>query len=236
MSLQRKKNETAPKTVELTQVALPQKGEIEELEPEENLTTRFLQKREAQLDRRTLQVAQALIKAGFKVTDPRLAVIEEIVEFNREFEITELAQRLEARADFKPGIASVFRAVKLFTELGLLQRVHSADGCHRYGLVRGHNHQVICRCCERTVEFEGCDFQELTGFLEQQTGFQMEGHWIEFFGLCGECRRATSDNSTVEKVGNLNVIKPLPPHEHHLANDLERSGPLSVRAVSQTPV
>ena len=208
----------------------------EDLEPAENLTTRFLQKREAHLDRHTLRLAQALIKAGFKVTDPRLAVIEEIVGFDHEFEITELAQRLEGRPDFKPGIASVFRSVKLFTELGLLQKVHSADGCHRYGLVRGHNHQVICRCCDRTVEFEGCDFQALTGFLEAQTGFRLEGHWIEFFGLCRQCREAASNTSGIEKVGDLNLIKPLPPHEHHSDNSDERTAPLSVRTVSQNPV
>ena len=139
---------------------------------EANLTTRFLRQRENRLDRQTLSLAQALIKAGFKVTDPRLAVIEEIVSFNREFEINELAERLAQRPDFKPGIASVFRSVKLLNDLGLLQRVHSGDGCHRYGLVHGHNHQIVCRCCERTFEFEGCDFSVLTDFLENPDWLQ----------------------------------------------------------------
>ncbi len=212
------------------------------LEPEdfdgepENLTTRFLQKRENRLDRQTLRLAQALIKAGFKVTDPRLAVIEEIVSFNREFEINELTERLEKRPDFKPGIASIFRAVKLLTELGLLQRLHSGDGCHRYGLARGHNHQIICRCCDRTVEFEGCDFSTLTDFLEKQSGFRLEGHWIEFYGLCQDCGRVAPAGSDAIKAGNLNLVKSLPPHEHHPEVAASRPTPLSVREVSQNPV
>ena len=196
------------------------------------ITTRFLRERENRLDRQTLRLAQALIKAGFKVTDPRLAVIEEIVNFNREFEITELAKRFEARSDFKPGIASVFRTVKLLAELGLLQRVHTGDGCHRYGLVRGHNHQVICRCCDRSIEFEGCDFTDLTSFLEKQTGFKLEGHWMEFFGLCPDCRQAEVEISRREGL----PVTPLAPHEHHNSEESARPAPLNVSAVSQTPV
>lgn len=196
------------------------------------ISTRFLRERENRLDRQTLRLAQALIKAGFKVTDPRLAIIEEIVDFNREFEITELAKRLEARSDFKPGIASVFRTVKLLAELGLLQRVHTGDGCHRYGLVRGHNHQVICRCCDQTIEFEGCDFTDLTSFLEKQTGFKLEGHWMEFFGLCPDCRQAEIEITRREGL----PVTPLAPHKHHNSEESARPAPLNVSAVSQTPV
>src|SRR4051812_34060292 len=49
--------------------------EITDLSGDDNgleVSTRFLRGRENQLDRQTLRLAQALIEAGFKVTDPRL--------------------------------------------------------------------------------------------------------------------------------------------------------------------
>lgn len=194
----------------------------------EEVSTRFLRERENRLDRQTLRLAQALIRAGFKVTDPRLAILEEVVRFNREFEITELAERLEKRSGFKPGIASVFRTVKLLTELGLLQRLHTGDGCHRYGLIHTHNHQVICRCCERAVEFEGCDFTALTSFLEKQTGFKLEGHWMEFYGLCTDCRAAAVEGRGVP-------VAPLAPHSHSDTDEEIQRIPLNVSNISQVP-
>lgn len=204
----------------------------EDISQEQEVSTRFLRDRENRLDRQTLRLAQALIEAGFKVTDPRLAIIEEIVGFRHDFEVPELAEHIEQRPGFKPGIASVFRTVKLLTELGLLQRVHSSDGCHRYELIRGHNHQVTCRCCDRTIEFEGCDFTELTGFLEKQTGFKLEGHWMEFFGLCPTCREAALP--AVPKSGL--AVLPLTPHEHTKNTEIEEPATrLNVSSISQNP-
>lgn len=221
-----KKNKPAPENLELTDTS------IEDNSQEQEVSTRFLRDRENRLDRQTLRLAQALIEAGFKVTDPRLAIIEEIVNFRHEFEVTDLAEHIEKRPGFKPGIASVFRTVKLLTELGLLQRVHTSDGCHRYELIRGHNHQLVCRCCDRTIEFEGCDFTELTGFLEKQTGFKLEGHWMEFFGLCPTCRDAALP--TVQKTGL--PVSPLVPHEHAQQIETEeRPTPLNVSGISQNP-
>jgi Fur family ferric uptake transcriptional regulator len=200
---------------------------------EQEISTRFLRGRENQLDRQTLRLAQALIEAGFKVTDPRLTIIEEIVNFRHGFEINDLTEIIEKRPGARPGVASVFRTVKLLTELGLLQRVHTSDGCHRYELIRGHNHQVVCRCCDQTIEFEGCDFTALTAFLEKQTGFKLEGHWMEFFGLCQTCREAALP--TPQKLGL--PVSPLGPHDHARHDDQTEEQParLNVSAISQNP-
>src|SRR5438128_2364370 len=106
-----KKNKPAPETLVLTDPSIEDNSQ--------EVSTRFLRDRENRLDRQTLRLAQDLIEAGFKVTDPRLTIIEEIVSFRHEFEVTDLAERIERRPGFKPGIASVFRTVKLLSELGL---------------------------------------------------------------------------------------------------------------------
>jgi Fur family ferric uptake transcriptional regulator len=205
-------------------------------EAEASLTTRFLKQRQDRLDREVLKLAQSLIRHGYKVTNPRLEIIEAITTFENSFNIEELTERVNERAKIKntqpPGIASVFRSVKLLTEdLGLLQRMHSGDGCHRYALQRGHQHQVVCRCCEQTIEFEGCDFSELTHFLETKTGFKLEGHWMEFFGLCAVCREAQPENG-----GEPIRPQALRPHTHPEQIERQlRQEPLDVSQISQNP-
>ncbi len=200
------------------------------------LTTRFLKQRQDRLDRQVLKLARSLIQHGYKVTDPRLEIIEAITTFDNGFNLNELQERLIERSQNKatqpPGIASVFRTVKLMTEeLSLLQRVHSGDGCHRYALQRGHQHQLVCRCCERTIEFEGCDFSELTRFLEEKTGFQLEGHWLEFFGLCQLCRQAQPAMFGTGE--NLKLL----PHDHPQApEDNPRPEPVDISQISQSPI
>src|SRR5690242_17280993 len=230
--------EVAPDGVTLSPEKTAPAPQIEEKETtneaEAELTTRFLKQRQHRLDRQVLKLAQALIQRGYKVTDPRLEILEAITTFDNGFNLNELLERVGEQAQLKgtppPGTASVFRAVKLLTEeLGLLQRVHSGDGCHRYALQRGHQHQVVCRCCERTIEFEGCDFGELTHFLEEKTGFRLEGHWMEFFGLCDVCRQAQP-----EGIGEGTKTTILLPHEHpHAHEEGPRPEPLNVREVSQ---
>ena len=38
------------------------------------------------------------------------------------------------------------------------------------------------------MEFEGCDISAVVASVEAQTGFQVQSHWLEMFGLCPECR------------------------------------------------
>ncbi|HEX2913638.1 MAG TPA: Fur family transcriptional regulator [Chloroflexia bacterium] len=221
-------NRTAePKTINTTPKPEAQEASLTDQYENLEISTRFLREREKQLDPQTLRLAQALVKAGFKVTEPRLAIIEEIVQYDHEFEINELVERLERYSGNKPGVASVFRTVKLLAEIGLLQRVHTGDGCHRYGLVRGHNHQIVCRCCDRTIDFGGCDFSALTEFLEKQSGYKLEGHWIEFFGLCPDCREATIDSKNSPDL----PLKPLAPHSHTFQDEQARPAPLNVKPI-----
>lgn len=209
-------------------------GEEKEAPQEAELTTRFLKQRQHRLDRQVLKLAQALIQRGYKVTDPRLEILEAITTFDNGFNLNELLERVNAQASLKnstpPGVASVFRTVKLLTEeLDLLQRVHSGDGCHRYALQRGHQHQLVCRCCERTIEFEGCDFGELTRYLEEKTGYKLEGHWLEFYGLCSHCRQAQPESG--QEAGKApNLL----PHQHPAEDNGPRE-PVNVREILQSP-
>jgi Fe2+ or Zn2+ uptake regulation protein len=77
--------------------------------------------------------------------------------------------------------------------MGLVRKVHLADGCHSYALVeKTHGHHVICTSCQQLIEFEGCDLSAVLVSVERQTGFAVTDHWLEMFGLCPQCQRAKS--------------------------------------------
>ena len=96
------------------------------------------------------------------------------------------------RAHRKLGLVTVYRTLNLLAELGLVRRVHREDGCHGYLLASpGHRHALICRGCSRAVEFLGeDDIHALIGRVEAETGYQVDGHLLQLFGLCSDCQEA----------------------------------------------
>jgi Fur family ferric uptake transcriptional regulator len=132
-------------------------------------------------------LAEQLVAAGFKLTRPRLAVIKAIAGQAESFTVQELERRI-AGMDESPGVASIFRTIRLLGDLDLVQRVHGPDDCHRYSMGAGHGHYVSCTSCGAIARFESCGVQELASRLEERTGFHIRSHLVEFFGLCPACR------------------------------------------------
>jgi Fur family transcriptional regulator, ferric uptake regulator len=87
------------------------------------------------------------------------------------------------------GRATVYRAVDVLLGQGLLDRVAFANGTHRYRLCGGaHHHHVTCTRCHRVVEVDACLPPEVLSAIERNTDFALDGHALELFGRCAECR------------------------------------------------
>jgi Fur family ferric uptake transcriptional regulator len=82
----------------------------------------------------------------------------------------------------------------MLTELGLICEVHSGDNGRRYIIRRQavHHHHLICSGCGSVVDFTDCDLSELGKRLSHETGFEMEGHLLEFYGRCQRCQTENS--------------------------------------------
>ena len=73
----------------------------------------------------------ALDRAGYSITEPRRAVAEMVAERDSHFTAPELV--LEAkRRRLGVGRATVFRALEVFEELGLVERLDLPSGEHAY--------------------------------------------------------------------------------------------------------
>jgi Fe2+ or Zn2+ uptake regulation protein len=87
------------------------------------------------------------------------------------------------------GLVSVYRTLEKLEQLGLVQRVHQTKGCQAF--VRkgdGHQHLLVCQNCGKAILFEGDQLDPLFNSISKATGFQIESHWLQVFGLCKTCR------------------------------------------------
>lgn len=133
-------------------------------------------------------IVQQLSRAGYRITQPRLAVIRALLEEERYSSPAEVRERaLEYCSTV--GLVTVYRTLDLLLELGFARRIHTENGCHGYAAANhGHRHHLICRQCGAAVEFEGCGLSPFLDRLSRETGYAIEDHLLELAGVCGACQ------------------------------------------------
>jgi len=138
----------------------------------------------------------ALDRAGYHSTAPRRAMAEMVAAREGRFTAEDLL--VEARrARRGVGRATIFRSLEIFESLGLVEQVHLPSGEHAYvACERPHHHHVVCKECGRSQEVGDLGITPIARELvEQRTGYLVDSHRIEFFGLCPDCRAATPNQA-----------------------------------------
>jgi Fur family ferric uptake transcriptional regulator len=137
-------------------------------------------------------ILQVLDGAGYRLTQPRRQVADLVSGRTASFTAADLMADAQRRG-VRIGRATVFRALDTLAELGALERLELADGEHAYVTCEPrsrHHHHVVCRRCGRASEIVGCDLEPWARQVQRATGYEVDTHRIELYGMCPDCRRA----------------------------------------------
>lgn len=92
------------------------------------------------------------------------------------------------------GLVTIYRTLDILDSLSLLCRFQSDGAARRFKAgPPEHHHHLVCRRCGDVVDFGRCPL-DLETALEQETGFRITDHRLEFAGIC----RACQENDTRE--------------------------------------
>ena len=139
-------------------------------------------------DKRTANWLDCLRSSGYRLTEPRQAVIDILANSQRALNATEIFD-LALKNYTSLGLVSVYRTLEKLEELELIQKVHHPDGCQSFiAGFTGHQHLLICQVCGQAEFFEGDDLTPLIEHVSRESGFTIEEHWLQFFGLCAKCK------------------------------------------------
>lgn len=126
---------------------------------------------------------------GYRLTGARRAVVELVASARRALSPLEVYDMARGRHPAL-GLVSVYRTLEKLEELGLIQRVHQPQGCQAFiAASRGHEHLLLCRKCGSATFFEGDDLEPLIRSLARKTGYRIQEHWLQLFGLCKSCKQ-----------------------------------------------
>lgn len=137
-------------------------------------------------------LVRALRDAGYRLTGPRRQVAELIGKRRGHFRAAELLDEARSR-DLDLGRATVFRALDTFADLGVVERLELQGGEHGYVVCEPeprHHHHVVCSRCGRVSDVTTCNIGDLARDVARQTGYAVDTHRMELYGVCPACRAA----------------------------------------------
>lgn len=135
-----------------------------------------------------------LSEGGYKMTPQRKEILKIFVEHSDYHHMSaEDVYGILRERESEIGLATVYRALDLLSDLGILVQVDFGDGCARYELNTAdpnvhHHHHLICLNCKKVIEFEDDLLDDLEADIAKKSGFEILNHEVKFFGYCKDCR------------------------------------------------
>jgi Fur family ferric uptake transcriptional regulator len=134
---------------------------------------------------RASTIMQRLAEHGYRLTSTRGAIAEAIAARPAQFTARELVEELEPRGI---GRATVFRALDLLVQVGLLERLHGDLSCHSYTYCAPeHHHHLVCTGCGQVTSIVAGTVEREIRNLARQANFRPQTHHVEIYGQCQAC-------------------------------------------------
>ena len=113
--------------------------------------------------------------------------------------VDEVFRRAKAAYPYM-DIATVYRTLHLFKDLGVVTEVAIGDRLH-YELTdpHGKHHHMVCRVCDGAFNLSPHYLEEFRETLLQEFGFEPDLEHFAVSGTCADCRSAAGENDSKEQ-------------------------------------
>ncbi len=141
-----------------------------------------------------------LTNNGYKSTVQRSLVYETLTENKDKHLSTEEVYDLIKDKNPNMGIATIYRTLQLFEEIGLVYKHNFDDGCSRYEIMDEagneihQHHHLVCKICGDIIEVKEDLMNSLEEIIEKQYNFEILNHVVKFTGICSQCRNKENEN------------------------------------------
>ena len=133
--------------------------------------------RRAELER----IEGACREKGLRITGQRRVVAQVLANLQDHPDVGELHHRA-AKIDQRISLSTVYRTVKRFEELGILERHEFRDGRARYESTPAvHHDHLIDVTTGRVVEFQSEEIERLQTEIAKKLGYRVVGHRLELY-------------------------------------------------------
>ena len=130
---------------------------------------------------------KALNVTGMRATSQR-ALILEIIR-HEHLDADEIYRQARIRQP-RLSLSTVYRTLRMFKELGLVEELHFDEAHHHYEVKpSSEHHHLVCLGCGEVVEFKCPLSPKMERDIAREKGFEVTGVEIRMTGYCSKCRQ-----------------------------------------------
>jgi Fur family ferric uptake transcriptional regulator len=127
------------------------------------------------------EIEKACLAKGLRMTGQRRTIAQIMAEAVDHPDVEELHRRAAA-LDSRISLATVYRTVRLFKEMGILES-HAFHGRARYEKAPAQHHDhLIDLASGSVIEFRNEEIEKLQEIVARQLGYRLVGHRLELYG------------------------------------------------------
>ncbi len=132
-----------------------------------------------------------LKKEGYKITGPRMAVIEVLAKTSRSLSPYKISEIALQKHQINLDTVTVYRIIQVMEKLELVHKVHGVEGYIRCEVKKEDkdcHHSFICKKCKKVQEVSGENLDAFVKQMEKLHRFKVDKHQLELSGLCKKCK------------------------------------------------
>ncbi len=123
---------------------------------------------------------------GIKSTKSRKLILNIVETASEPITAEEIYKQIEKE---KINLSTVYRTLSSLHDLHIINKEIDKDGRALYMMIKdNHKHVLICTKCGMKIYLKECPYTEINKQIEDNTGFKIEDHNIELYGLCSKCK------------------------------------------------
>ena len=131
---------------------------------------------------RQTRLERLCAEKGMRMTGQRRIISRVLSEAEDHPDVEEVYRRANAQ-DKRISLSTVYRTVRLFEGVGILERHEFGDGRARYEEAgHGHHDHLINIATGEVIEFQNAEIERLQEAVARELGFSLIGHRLELFG------------------------------------------------------
>ena len=132
---------------------------------------------------------KALSAPGLRITNQRALILEIIHHGQGHLDADEVYRQARDRQP-RISLSTVYRTLRRFKELGLIEEVHFDEAHHHYELKPlVEHHHLVCLGCGRVIEFHYPLSRYVKRNVPEAKDFELVETEIHMTGYCPQCRK-----------------------------------------------
>ena len=122
-----------------------------------------------------------------RMTAQRQVILEELRKSTSHPTADEVYDQVRERLP-RVSLGTIYRNLEILSQAGTIRRINASGTQRRFDARTDEHYHIRCTHCGRIDDVPMEPMAELEHALKDQCHYEVTGHWVEFSGICPECK------------------------------------------------